>query len=208
MWWTVLGCSPHRHRAGWCRPRTDRPRPRDACAPLWVDPGRLRRAALVVDRDRARLSWRRGNRDRGVGPGAYRRRDVKETNPHRARTIGSTTRTRAADLARRGRLPRRERASVARRRRRLGDGRARAVGEHDVEVVIGFMPDQRDPRGHVKMCRSNGSRLSGRLAGADREVRYAIVVRCAGRSIGRPWSVLTVHRSTLKQHDQLAQPAA
>jgi hypothetical protein len=37
----------------------------------------------------------------------------------------------------------------------------------------------------VKMCRSNGSLVSGKLAGAVRELRNAIVVCCAGSSVGR-----------------------
>jgi hypothetical protein len=48
----------------------------------------------------------------------------------------------------------------------------------------------------VKMCRSNGSLVSGKLAGAGREVRNAIVVCSAGSSVGRSCSVLTVQRST------------
>ena len=37
----------------------------------------------------------------------------------------------------------------------------------------------------VKMCRSHGSLVSGKLAGAGRELRNAIVVCCAGSSAGR-----------------------
>src|SRR2546426_5889235 len=48
----------------------------------------------------------------------------------------------------------------------------------------------------VKTCRSNGSRVSGRDAGARRVTRYRIVTSFAGRSVGRSFRVLMFQRST------------
>jgi hypothetical protein len=64
-----------------------------------------------------------------------------------------------------------------------------------MEVVVGLV-DQHHAGDDGEDVRSNGGRVSGRLAGAGREVRNAIVVGWAGIRTGRSCSVFTVQRST------------
>jgi hypothetical protein len=55
--------------------------------------------------------------------------------------------------------------------RRLGNHCVLAIAEDDVQVLVDLWVDVRHGGGDAEMCRSNGSRVLGRRAGAGRLTR-------------------------------------